>query len=188
MPRSAGKAKPAVHGRCSPVPRPRIYDMYWYFAAERQRILEQRLAGAPPPWTSDPIMREFKFCNTFRAADRASQYMISQVCYHGEPCTPADRLFQITAFRTFSRPATWDTVRGVLGRSPVLDDLADGSFEHALDVARGRNGGLYTGAFILCATRAYGHADKHRNHIAMLRHMFLQDAVRGAAARGGITS
>ena len=160
-----------------PVPRPRIYDMYWWFAAERQRIFERRLAGDPPPWTSDRVLREFKFCNVFRAADRVSQYMIREVCYHGEPCTPADRLFQITAFRTFSRPATWRTVRGILGRYPLLDDLAAGSFTRALDAARASNGGLYTGAFILCATRAYGHAAKHLNHAAMLAHMFLQDSL-----------
>ena len=28
-----------------PVPRPRIYDLYWYFASERQRMFERRVAG-----------------------------------------------------------------------------------------------------------------------------------------------
>jgi hypothetical protein len=158
-----------------PVPRPRIYDLYWYYASERQRMFERRLAGEPGPWTSDPILRDFKFCNVYRAADRVSQYMIRDVCYHGESCTEEDRLFQITAFRTFSKTATWTTVHDVLGRYPVLDDLADGSFGSALEVARERNGGLYTGAFILCATDAYGQSAKHRNHIELFRHMFLHD-------------
>jgi hypothetical protein len=158
-----------------PVPRPRIYDLYWYFASERQGMFDRRVAGQPGPWTEDPILREFKFCNVFRAADRVSQYMIRDVCYHGEPCTDEDRLFQVTAFRTFSKTATWDTVRSVLGRYPVLDDLADGSFGSALDTARQRNGGLYTGAFILCATDAYGQSAKHRNHVELFRHMFLHD-------------
>jgi hypothetical protein len=109
-----------------------------------------------PRTTCDPILREFKFCNVFRAAYRVSQYMIRDVCYHGEPCSDEDRLFQIIAFRTFSKTATWETVRDILCRYPALDDLADGSFANALDAARQRNGGLYTGAFILCATDAYG--------------------------------
>jgi 5-hmdU DNA kinase-like protein len=158
-----------------PVPRPRIYDLYWYFASERQQMFQRRIAGEPGPWTSDPILREFKFCNVYRAADRVSQYMIRDVCYHGEPCTDEDRLFQITAFRTFSKTGTWQTVRDILGRYPVLDDLADGSFGNALDQARQRNGGLYTGAFILCATDAYGQSAKHRNHVELFRHMFLND-------------
>jgi hypothetical protein len=158
-----------------PVPRPRIYDLYWYFASERQQIFARRVAGEPGPWTGDPILREFKFCNVYRAADRVSQYMIRHVCYHDEPCTPEDRLFQIVAFRTFSKTATWQTVRDVLGRYPVLGDLADGSFTSALDQARQHNGGLYTGAFILCATDAYGQSAKHRNHVELFRHMFLHD-------------
>jgi len=106
-----------------------------------------------------------------------SQYMIREVCYHEEPCSPADRLFQIVAFRTFSKIDTWRTVRGVLGRYPTVDDLADGSFTKALDHARAENGGLYTGAFILCATDAYGQALKHLNHVELFRHMFLADAL-----------
>jgi hypothetical protein len=162
-----------------PVPRPRIYDLYWYFASERQRVFERRVAGEPGPWTDDPILQEFKFCNVFRAADRVSQYMIRDVCYHGEPCTPEDRLFQIVAFRTFSKTATWQAVRDVLGRYPTLDDLADSSFTRALDHARSLNGGLYTGAFILCATDAYGQSAKHHNHVELFRHMFLHDQLGG---------
>lgn len=158
-----------------PVPRPRIYDLYWYFASERQQIFQRRVAGEPGPWTDDPILREYKFCNAYRAADRVSQYMIRHVCYHDEPCTDEDRLFQITAFRTFSKTGTWRAVRDLLGRYPVLDDVANGSFGNALDQARQRNGGLYTGAFILCATDAYGQPAKHRNHVELFRHMFLHD-------------
>lgn len=168
-----------------PRPRPRIYDLYWYFASERQQIFERRLAGARPPWTGDPILRRFKFTNAFRAADRVSQYMIRDVCYHGEPCSPADRLFQITAFRTFSRPTTWRAVREVLGRYPLLEDLAGGSFTDALNEARATTGRLYTGAFILCATPAYGYTAKHLNHVAMLRHMFLDDALAGKLQSAG---
>ncbi len=158
-----------------PVTRPRIYDLYWYFASERQRMFECRVAGEPGPWTDDSILREFKFCNVFRAADRVSQYMIRDVCYHGEPCSEEDRLFQVTAFRTFSKIATWRTVRDILGRYPILEDLADGSFGNALDQTRERNGGLYTGAFILCATDAYGQPAKHHNHVELFRHMFLHE-------------
>jgi hypothetical protein len=99
--------------------------------------------------------------------------MIREVCYHGEVCAAEDRLFQIVAFRTFSKIETWRSVRRYLGRYPILDDLADGAFAKALDHARAENGGLYTGAFILCATDAYGRGLKHLNHVELFRHMFL---------------
>lgn len=160
-----------------PVPRAHIYDLYWQFASKRQFAFERRVAGENPPWTDDPILQEYKFCNVYRAADRVSQYMIQQICYQEESCTPADRLFQIVAFRAFSKIETWSAVREFLGHYPTLDDLSDEGFTKALDYSRQRNGGLYTGAFILCATNAYGHSLKHLNHVELFRHMFLQDAL-----------
>ena len=156
-----------------PTPRQHIYDLYWYFASERQQIFEKRLAGQPAPWTDDPILQKYKFCNVFRAADRVSQYMIREACYHTEDCSPEDRLFQIVAFRLFSKIETWDAVRNFLGRSPTMDNLVDGSFTKALEYANEINGGLYTSAFILCATNAYGQPRKYLNHVELLRDMFV---------------
>lgn len=158
-----------------PVPRADIYDLYWYFAAERQVALERRMAGERGPWTEDPILQQYKFCNVFRASDRVSQYMIRNVIYNGESCSTNDKLFQIVAFRTFSKPETWESAREFLGHYPTLDDLTGESFSKALEYAKTKNGGLYTGAFILCANDAYGHSEKHLNHIALFRHMFLQE-------------
>jgi 5-hmdU DNA kinase, helical domain len=159
----------------APLPRNRVYDLYWYFAAERQYAFERRVEGQPWPWSEDPILQEYKFCNVYRAADRVSQYMIREVCYHDEPCTPEDRLFQIVAFRTFSKIDTWRGLREFLGRYPTLDDLNSGSFGEGLERVKLQNGGLYTGAFILCASDAYGQSSKHRNHVELFRHMFLKD-------------
>jgi hypothetical protein len=158
-----------------PIPRAGVYEFYWRFASERQRAFMRRVAGDPQPWTEDPILQTYKFCNVYRAADRVSQYMIREVCCHSESCTPEDRLFQIVAFRTFSKIETWRGVRSILGHYPTLDDLADGSFAEALNKVRAKNGGLYTGAFILCATDAYGQSLKHLNHVELFRHMFLSD-------------
>jgi|AntDryMetagUQ889_1029465.scaffolds.fasta_scaffold04033_2 hypothetical protein len=160
-----------------PIPRRRIHDIYWSFASERQAAFERRVAGRPFPWTEDPILQEYKFCNVYRAADRVSQYMIREVCYHSEPCSPEDRIFQIIAFRTFSKIDTWTEVRNFLGHYPTLSDLIDEGFRKALDHVRIQNGGLYTGAFILCANNAYGQSLKHLNHVELFRHMFLQDAL-----------
>jgi alpha-glutamyl/putrescinyl thymine pyrophosphorylase clade 1 len=156
-----------------PSPRLDIYPLYWRFASERHAAFERRLAGLLPPWTNDPILQVYKFCNVYRAADRVSQYMIRDVAYGSDAGDVADRVFQIVAFRTFSNIATWETLKEVLGGSPTIGDLVDGRFEHALTVAKRRNGKLYTGAFILCANKAFGHDEKHKNHVALFKHMFL---------------
>ena len=76
--------------RLDPTP---VFDTYWRFAAARQGLYEARLRGQPAPWTSDPILRRHRFTNCYRAADRVSQFLISQVIYEGsqEPgrgCVP----------------------------------------------------------------------------------------------------
>lgn len=158
-----------------PIPRTGTYELYWHFAAERQRAFEKRVAGLSGPWTDDAIIQDYKFCNVFRAADRVSQYMIRDVCYHDEPCSPADRLFQIIAFRMFSKIETWQSLRQYLGHYPTIADLASGDFSAALEHAKAQNRTIYTSAFILCATDAYGQGLKHLNHVELFRHMFVQD-------------
>lgn len=163
-----------VVARRRPTPRAGVYELYWTFASRRQQAFERRLAGGPWPWTTDPILQRFKFCNVFRAADRVSQYLIRSVAYREPADSPDDRLFQIVAFRTFSQPATWDRVIELLNRAPTLVDLASGQFEKALDRVKHERGGLYTGAFILCATKAFGFDEKHKNHVGLFKQMFLK--------------
>lgn len=157
-----------------PRPRPQVFDIYWKFAHERHRVFEQRVMGAPGPWTEDRILQTYKFCNVYRAADRVSQYLIREVCYSATENEPEDRLFQIVAFRTFSNIRTWDTLRSILGGNPTIKDLRTGNFEAALETTKALHGGLYTGAFILCATNAYGRGLKHLNHVDLFSDMFVQ--------------
>ena len=155
-----------------PQPRPEVYPLYWYFIAERQAIYERRLAGQPAPWTADPILQQYKFCNVFRAADRVSQYLIHHIVCAPPAADPAERLFQVIFFRLFSRPSLWEAVCAALGHAPTLADLHSGRLGDVLDVHHAAGHKLFTAAFILCATPAYGHQVKHRNYIALLQHMF----------------
>jgi len=163
--------------RKAPTPRSGVYELYWTFASRRQAAYERRLSHEAWPWTEDRILQEYKFCNVFRAADRVSQYMIRDVAYASEASAPDDKVFQIVAFRTFSNIATWRGLRAAFNGPPTIEDLRSGAFEIALDKIKRANGGLYTGAFILCANKAFGFDEKHRNHAALFKKMFIQDGV-----------
>ncbi len=157
-----------------PFPRVDAYDLYWRFAHERQAIFERRVKGADVPWTTNTILLRFKFCNVYRASDRVSQYLIHDVAYDPTDVKPEDRLFQITAFRLFSKNETWNTIIEYLGAPPTLENLRDGSFADAVGHTKKRNGTIYTAAFILCATNAFGQSSKHENHVELLKYMFLE--------------
>jgi hypothetical protein len=162
-----------VGGICDPLrmhtrSRPKVYRAYWTLAVRRQHIFEQRVAGNPGPWTSDPILTQYKFCNTFRASDRVSQYLIRDVIYEADAHSPESTLLRIILFRLFSKPSTWRALEDALG--PITTDtLSDDRIDAVLDDLYARGETLYTNAFILCANKAYGHDRKHRNHLALIR-------------------
>ncbi|TGD36358.1 nucleotide kinase domain-containing protein [Brevibacterium aurantiacum] len=157
----------------TPTVRSDVFDTFWQFAAERHRVFESRAHGEKGPWTTDPIIAKYKFCNVYRAADRVSQFLIRHIAYPVAMQRDIDKLFQIIAFRVFSKIETWEQIEAELGGSPTLVDLESGRFEHVLTRLRSRGEKIYTGAFILCATDAYGRRLKHLNHVQLFKHMFL---------------
>ena len=45
---------------------------YFALARERESIRRKRLAGEPPPWTEDPILRAWRFTNVHREHDKTT--------------------------------------------------------------------------------------------------------------------
>lgn len=155
-----------------PTRRDAVYDMYWKFAAERLAIFLRRTRCEPPPWTEDTILQRFKFCNTYRAADRVSQYLIREVIYggYGKDLAPEDTFLRIVLFRLFSKERTWEALEAATGR------LTRASFDEdrlgdLLDRLKADHS-IYTAAFILAAPSSFGHRAKHRNHLALVSSMF----------------
>lgn len=175
-----------------PTIRRDVYDAYWRFAFERQRIFTQRIAGEPGPWTDDPILSRYKFCNTYRASDRVSQYLIRRVIHddRARDLPPEDVFLRIVLFRLFSKEATWEHLEAATGgvRRSSLDPTKLGQL---LDELKRRQS-IYTAAFILCAHNPYGHATKHRNHLELVTRMFSPGGLarRLATARtlGGVVA
>lgn len=160
--------------------RDEVYRAYWEFAAERQRIFLRRAAGAPGPWTQNPILRQYKFCNAYRASDRVSQFLIRDVIYDGE-FAEDDMLMRIVLFRLFSKIETWRALERELGtitRATLRGEQLARTLEHLH-----AHGPIYTSAFILCANKAFGHDRKHLNHIELVRTMFRRRALPTAVAR-----
>jgi hypothetical protein len=81
-----------------------VYDSYWRFAFERHAIYERRLHDPFGPWTEDPILKQYKFTNAFRAADRVSQYLIREVQYRSDRSQEsAEVFFRTILFKILSR-------------------------------------------------------------------------------------
>ena len=145
-----------------------VFDTYWRFAAARQEIYEARLSGKAPPWSYDPVLAQYRFTNCYRAADRVSQYLISQVCYSGNPAWE-EVFFRVLLFKIFNRIATWRLLTAHLGQ---LDwaryDFA--TYDTILSKSLGAGNRIYSAAYIMPPPRL-GEGRKHSNHLRLLEIM-----------------
>jgi hypothetical protein len=146
-----------------------VFDTYWRFAAARHALYVRRLAGDPSPWSEDPILRDHRFTNAYRAADRVSQFLIREVIY-GEraPQDVQDVVFRILLFKFFNRIDTWRGLEKSLGQI-AWNSFEFESFRVVLDKLA-RDGPVYSAAYVMPPPRL-GEPSKRMNHLRLLEKM-----------------
>lgn len=154
--------------------RQEVYDLYWYFAYERQNIFIKKKNGEKPPWTNDKILQEYKFCNSYRVNDRVSQYLLKNVIYNGQDYSKEDMLFRILLFKLFNKESTWELLIKNL-KDIKLKDFDFLKCSGILNDAISKKESIYNDAYISCATKAFGYERKHENHLALLNKIFNVD-------------
>jgi hypothetical protein len=158
--------------------REEIYDTYWKLAYERQEIFFKKIKGEEPPYTQDPILQSFKFCNVYRASDRVSQFLIKDVIYSSKNQTEEEALFRIFFFRLLNKIETWQKFEEELGEIS-LENYNFSIWSKILTRLKEKEP-IYGNAFILCANKSFGYNEKHKNHLKLLEHVFLTPARRNA--------
>lgn len=145
-----------------------VFDTYWRFAKMRQDVFMQRVLGAHPPYTTDPVLSVHRFTNAFRASDRVSQYLIKNVLYQGEQ-TVNEVFFRAMLFKIFNRIDTWEVLNARLG-FPSWKDYSFEKYAKVLDSVMDSKQTLYSAAYIM-PSPAFGSPRKHRNHLRLLEFM-----------------
>jgi len=171
---TAKNKAPSVVVRLAPCKPTVVYETYWRFAAERQAIFFRRIEGAPFPWTTDPILKRYKFTNTYRASDRVSQYLIKNVIYKGDP-TAREVFFRIILFKLFNRIGTWKLLEdkiGIISYEDYSFERYDKILSKALTHRR-----VFSGAYIMpSGISGFGYRKKHRNILKLIEKM-MEDQV-----------
>ena len=157
----AGRRRP-------PVPTV-VFDEYWRFACERQRVYYRRLAGQSPPWTNDPILGRHRFTNAYRASDRVSQYLIQDVQYVSSQSI-ADAVLRTLLFKFFNKIETWELIVDATGL-PEARQFRVAEIGRLLDHALESGTRVYSAAYIIPSPAIFGSPRKHRNHLNLLDHM-----------------
>jgi len=162
-----------------------VYDSYWQFAAERHRMYLRRLFPSGGALTNDPILRAHRFTNTYRVADRVSQYLVKEVQYRDDRSqAPAEIFFRTLLFKIFNKVDTWELLEEQLG--PVSWQSVDlSAVERTLDEAMATGRRIYSAAYIMPAPRL-GHIRKHANHLALLDRMMREGLAQQVARAGSL--
>lgn len=130
--------------------RQEVYDLYWYFACERQNIFWKKINGESAPWTEDKILQEYKFCNSYRVNDRVSQYLLRNVIYNGKKYSNEDMLFRILLFKLFNKESTWELLLNNF-EDITLKTFNIKEYSSALENAISSGIKIYNDAYISCA-------------------------------------
>lgn len=158
-----------------------VYDSYWAFASERLAMYYRKLTDPTGPWTDDEILQTYRFTNTFRAADRVSQYLIRDVQYREDRSqAPAEVFFRTMLFKIFNRIDTWEAIERSVGNvSWQSSDLGGISSVLSRLIESGQR--IYSAAYIM-PSPAFGRTRKHENHLALLARM-MEDNVAALLTR-----
>lgn len=91
------------------VDRENLKEFLWWMC-ERQRIWQRRFQRREePPWTEDPVLQDYHFCNVYRELDRGTQYYLEEISTAG---SEEDIVFNTILYRFFNRPSTYRRLGG----------------------------------------------------------------------------
>jgi hypothetical protein len=93
---------------------------FFALATERELIRRNRLAGKKPPWTLDPVLQAFRFCNVFREDDATTTWFRDNLRDPLKGC-PQQVTLATVAFRLFNYVPTGEILKPHLltGWDPV---------------------------------------------------------------------
>jgi hypothetical protein len=115
--------------------------VHWITERDAVRLRKER--GLPKPWTTDPLLRDYRWCNVRRMDDRVSvALMANWYPLHGKPET---QLVAAVLARLVNWPASLDDITG-----PQRFDMAHLSLARAKLGHRASMGyKVFTGAYVV---------------------------------------
>ncbi len=88
-----------------------------YWIKERQSIYLKKTAGEPKPWTTDPCLRDYRYCNVFREQDAVTIWIRDhwRIPFQHHPKI----WFAMCVARLFNNPETLETIGYPMDNFPI---------------------------------------------------------------------
>lgn len=146
-------------------------DILVYWILERERIRVAKESGRPKPWTVDPYLRSFRWCNVRRMDDRVSRALFERWY------DPAANRQTLVAAAVLARLINWpDSLLEVSGGKPFhLDHLENATAQLRHRASRGAK--VFTGAYLIPPPARDSGEDKIA-HVVGFAQLFAQESYR----------
>jgi hypothetical protein len=100
-------------------------DTVVYWIKERHSIYLKKEAGEPRPWTEDPILRSYRFCNPYRENDKVTKWIAEN--WRNPNSDDPDLWYNMVIARLFNNPE----MLAALGYSPTMQTVLSVAHERA---------------------------------------------------------
>jgi len=132
------------------------YAPLWHWMGAREEARIRKVGGAEPPYTDDPIIDAYRFCNVRREDDRVTVWVRDNIrqTYAGHPAL----WFMLCIARQINWP---DTLAELIAADawPSNPDFTPSMMTTVLNDRKNRGEKVYTGAYIIPVPSTKG-ADK----------------------------
>lgn len=119
------------------------------FMKERHKIYERKASGAPRPWTKDPVLGTFRFCNVYRELDTVTQWVAANI---REPFADSPHLWwMLAAARQINWPGTLADLIATPKTWPKrsLSDVDPARIIKVINDRKAAGKQVFTGAYII---------------------------------------
>lgn len=114
------------------------------FMRARHAIYLTRKAGAPPPWTTDPILSAYRFCNVYRELDTVTIWVRENI---REPYADHPHLWFLLALaRQINHP---ETLAEIFAEANPAKRWDPERVRRVMNARAARGAKVYTGAYML---------------------------------------
>lgn len=121
------------------------------FIRERHAIYERRQLGAPKPWTKDPILQAYRFCNVYRELDTQTIWFAKN--WRKAYADDEDLWFASLLFRLINWHETAAELRWLRGGESPWGRWAHNLFVETLDERAAAGKKVYNGAYMISTHR-----------------------------------
>jgi hypothetical protein len=136
---------------------------FFSFVYERQLIWYKRFVlKEAPPWTDDPILQKYKFCNVYRELDKGTIYLIDKVLRPLGDCP--DTLLNVVCYRFFNSYGFFDWIGGTL----QSENFNFKDLEEKLDSLKLKGYSLFNNAYLITGVPFNHKYRPYEKHVQVL--------------------